>query len=114
MRGGALSANGSARMILCAVPADFEADGLAAALVDGGLAACVQILPPMTSVYRWKGAVEKAAERLLLIKTIDSRVQQVEAAIRARHPYEVPEIITIEISGGHAPYLAWISESTTG
>jgi periplasmic divalent cation tolerance protein len=104
----------SARMVLCAAPEDFDADGLAAALLEGGLAACVQILPPMTSVYRWKGSVEKATERLLVIKTIESRVQQVEAAIRARHPYEVPEIITIEISGGHATYLAWISESTAG
>jgi periplasmic divalent cation tolerance protein len=100
-------------MILCAVPEDFDADGLAAALVKDSLAACVQVLPPMTSVYRWKGSVEKAAERLLLIKTTEARVAGVQAAIRSRHPYEVPEIIVLEISGGHAPYLAWIGESTT-
>jgi periplasmic divalent cation tolerance protein len=103
----------SARMMLCAVPDDFDAEGLASTLVDGGLAACVQILPRMTSVYRWKGSVEKATEKLLLIKTIESRVQDVESAIRSRHPYDVPEIIVVEISGGYAPYLAWIAESTT-
>lgn len=100
-------------VILCAIPLDFEAGELAESLVNERLAACVQIGANVTSVYRWREKIEKADERLLLIKTRRSLFREVEAAIRARHPYDVPEIIALPILDGHAPYLAWIAETTT-
>jgi len=99
-------------VILCTVPADFDPDPLAADLVSRSLAACVQTGISVTSTYRWKGATEKSQERLLLIKTTPGRFKEVESAIRAAHPYEVPEIIALPVSEGHAPYLAWIAEGT--
>lgn len=99
-------------VILCAVPEDFDAEPLARALLAQSLAACVQVGSPITSIYRWKGAVEKSRERLLLIKTRAELFPKVEAAIRALHPYEVPEIIALPVSEGHAPYLAWLAAET--
>lgn len=99
-------------VVLCAVPAEFDAESLARDLVERSLAACVQVGPGVTSIYRWKGAVEKSSERLLVIKTRRELFGGVETAIRARHPYEVPEIIALPVSEGHAPYLDWISETT--
>jgi periplasmic divalent cation tolerance protein len=89
------------------------ADGerLAHLLVERELAACVQILPRMTSVYRWQGAVEQAAEHLLLIKTTRAAFPRLEAAVRENHPYETPEVIAIPIAAGSAPYLAWLFDS---
>ncbi len=99
-------------VVLCAVPSEFDCESLARDLVERSLAACVQVGPGVTSVYRWKGAVEKSSERLLLIKTRRELFSGVEAAIRAGHPYDVPEIIALSVSDGHAPYLAWIAEAT--
>ena len=99
-------------VILCAVPEDFDAEPLARALLAQSLAACVQVGSAITSLYRWKGAVEKSRERLLLIKTRAELFPKVEAAIRALHPYEVPEIIALPVSEGHAPYLAWLAAET--
>ena len=99
-------------VVLCTVPVEFDVESLATDLVERALAACVQVGPGVTSVYRWKGAMEKSSERLLLIKTRRELFRGVETAIRARHPYELPEIIALPVSDGHAPYLAWISETT--
>lgn len=99
-------------VILCAVPEDFDAESLAGALLAESLAACVQVGSPITSIYRWKGAVEASRERLILIKTRAELFAQVEAAIRALHPYEVPEIIALPVSEGNAPYLAWLAAET--
>ena len=87
-----------------------DAKTLARALVEARLAACVQIMP-IASVYRWEGAVEEAAEQLLLCKIAATDASEVEAAIRARHAYEVPEIIVAPITAGHAAYLAWLAAS---
>lgn len=100
-------------VVLCAIPVDFAAAVLAAELVDGALAACVQIGPPITSVYRWQGVVETSAERLLVVKTRASLFAALEAAIRARHPYQVPEIVALPIVAAHAPYLAWLEAMTS-
>lgn len=100
-------------VILCAVPEDFDTKGLAAVLLGGSLAACVQVTSSVTSLYRWKGAIETSAEKLLLIKTRQELFGKVEAAIRSRHPYDVPEIIALPVSAGHAPYLEWIAAETT-
>jgi len=99
-------------VVLCAVPLNFDAERLARELVERSLAACVQIGPGVNSVYRWQGAVEKSEERLLLIKSRRGLFAALEAAIKARHPYEVPEIVALDVSVGHAPYLDWLAAST--
>lgn len=101
-------------VVLCTVPEGFDAERLAGELVERSLAACVQIGPVVTSVYRWQGAVEKGAEKILLIKSRAGLFGALEAAIKARHPYEVPEIIAWPVSDGHAPYLDWLAASTAG
>ncbi len=98
-------------VVLTTVPADFDAEPLAARLVEAKLAACVNILPAMRSVYRWKHAVEKADERQLVIKTTAACVARLEEWIRKIHPYEVPEFVVLPLVGGSADYLSWLSES---
>ena len=98
-------------VVLCAAPRDFDAEGLASRLVRDQLAACVQIGAPVTSVYQWEGTIERSDEQLLWIKTRRHLFSRVESAIKAVHPYEVPEIIALDVLQGHAPYLAWIGES---
>jgi periplasmic divalent cation tolerance protein len=95
-------------LILTSLPDAASAEDLAKSLVGGGLAACVNILTPCRSIYRWQGRVETAEEIPLLIKTHAGRYQAVEAAIRARHPYEVPEIIAFSTHTGLADYLNWV------
>ena len=89
-----------------------QAENIAQHLVEAKLAACVQIVGPITSIYRWKGKVENAQEWLCLIKTQDYLYNKVEAAIKSHHPYETPEIIAIQIVKGSKEYLQWISEET--
>ena len=101
-------------VVLCTIPEDFDALGLASELVERSLAACVQIGPGVTSVYRWQGALEKSPERILLIKSRSGLFGALQAAIKARHPYEVPEIVALPVSDGHAPYLEWLAASTAG
>lgn len=99
-------------VVLCTVPLDFDAERLASELVERSLAACVQIGPGVRSIYRWQGAVERNEERLLIVKTRPELFGALETAIKARHPYEVPEIVALKVSGGHAPYLDWLAAST--
>src|SRR4026208_1480329 len=88
-----------------------EAARLADMLVGAHLAACVQILPEMESVYRWQGKIERAAEILLLAKTTRSKFEELEREVRALHSYETPEIIALPIVAGSTPYLEWLTES---
>lgn len=99
-------------IILCTCPDRACAESLADALVIERLAACVNILPGVRSVYRWQGRVERSDETLLLIKTAGDRFDALAERIRALHPYELPEIIAVEPVGGLAPYLGWIVEQT--
>jgi len=99
-------------VVFCAVPRSFDSEALAADLVSRQLAACVQIGPDITSVYRWQGVIETGAERLLIIKTSPERYRDLEDAIRQRHPYEVPEIVALPICAGYRPYLAWLAAAT--
>jgi periplasmic divalent cation tolerance protein len=87
------------------------AERIAHRLVELRLAACVNILPGVQSVYRWKGAVEFAAEVLMLIKTKASLIQQVQSTIASLHSYEVPEFLVLPISGGSEAYMAWLETS---
>jgi periplasmic divalent cation tolerance protein len=101
-----------ALLVLTNCPDDDVADRIARTLVENGLAACVNRLAPVASVYRWRGAVEHATETPLLIKTARARYTEVEQAIRALHPYEVPEIVAVAIDAGFEPYLRWIGDET--
>lgn len=106
--------NDRALLVLCTAPDDDTATRLAHALLDAGCAACVNLLPGVRSIYRWKGAVEEAREVQLLIKTRVARYADVERVLRAHHPYEVPEIVALPIDAGGADYLAWIEAETLG
>ncbi len=88
-----------------------QAETLARRLVDARLAACVQIVGPVTSVYRWKGEVSRDEETLLLAKTRQDLVDRIEALFREAHPYEVPELIATPVVDGGDAYLAWLGES---
>jgi periplasmic divalent cation tolerance protein len=87
-----------------------QAQSIAQYLVEAKLAACVQITGPITSIYRWKQKVENAQEWLCLIKTHEDLYDKVEAAIKSRHTYEIPEIIAVPIVKGSKEYLNWIDE----
>ncbi|KFN49197.1 divalent-cation tolerance protein CutA [Arenimonas composti] len=102
----------TARLVHISCPDDASATALARSLVDARLAACASVLPGMRSVYRWQGAVEQAAEVLLLAKTWADRVDALVEHVRAAHPYDLPEIVAVEITGGLAPYLAWLQAET--
>jgi periplasmic divalent cation tolerance protein len=98
-------------IVLTTFPADGDAVSVARALVDRRLAACVNVLPPMQSVYRWEGRVDEAAERQLVIKTTAARVEELKSALASLHPYDVPECVVVPISGGSDAYLRWLAES---
>jgi periplasmic divalent cation tolerance protein len=98
-------------VILCTVGSRDEAERLAELLVTRKLAACVQVTA-VSSTYSWDGALQKDSEHLLLIKTAARRYDEVEAAIREDHSYEVPEIVQIPVQRGLPAYLEWISENT--
>lgn len=88
-----------------------EADGLAEKLVEAKLAACVQILPPMTSVYVWEGKVQKESEHLLLIKTLPEKFDEVEKFITQHHSYDVPEIAAVDAANVSPAYRKWLGDS---
>lgn len=102
----------SVLVVLTNCPDVEVADRIARTIVEQRLAACVNRLAPVESVYRWQGAVERATEVPLLIKTTRERYAEIEQAIRALHPYEVPEIIAMPVSAGLASYLRWVADET--
>jgi periplasmic divalent cation tolerance protein len=97
-------------IVLTTLGADADAATLARTLVDERLAACVNILPVMTSVYRWQGKVEQEREQQMVIKTSSDRVAPLQARLRQLHPYELPEFLVLDATGSEA-YLAWVGES---
>lgn len=99
------------QLVLCTCPDQPTAQHIAERLVDRKLAACVNILPGVQSIYQWQGQRESTQEHLLLIKTAQSAYQQLEQAVVELHPYELPEIIAVPITGGLGSYLNWIGES---
>jgi|SRR5436305_8562691 periplasmic divalent cation tolerance protein len=96
-------------LILSTCPNEESASRLAEALVSERLAACVNVLPSVKSVYRWEGAVETATEHLLLIKTTDARFPAVRARIVELHSYDTPEIIAVPITAGSESYMSWLA-----
>ena len=101
-------------LVLTNLPDRAAAERLADSLVEQRLAACVNILAPCRSVYRWQGALQRDEEHPVLVKTTADRYAALEAAIRAGHPYELPEIIAVPIERGLPAYLQWVQEETGG
>ena len=101
-------------LVLTNLPDRAAAERLADALIEKRVAACVNILAPCRSVYRWQGDVQHDEEHPMLIKTTEERYVALEAAIRAGHPYELPEIIALPIERGLPAYLAWLASETAG
>jgi len=99
-------------LVLCTCPSQAVADAIATALLEERLAACVNRLPGIQSMYRWEGRVTQDDEIMLLIKTKADLFGRLEKAIESRHPYETPEIIAVPIIAGSVEYLRWIGEST--
>lgn len=100
-------------LVLTSLPERAAAERLADALVEQRLAACVSILAPCRSVYRWQDGVQRDEEHPLLIKTTAERYPALEAAIRAGHSYELPEIVAVPIERGLPAYLEWVAAQTT-
>ncbi|HEX5082927.1 MAG TPA: divalent-cation tolerance protein CutA [Blastocatellia bacterium] len=100
-----------ALVVLTTLEKQEDGERLARLLVESELAACVQILPPMISIYRWQGAVERASEVLLLIKTTRAAYPLLESVIKENHPYQTPEILALSAEAGLADYLSWLAVS---
>lgn len=100
-------------VVLTTLAPDHDASRFARTLVEERLAACVNVLPEMRSIYRWKGAVEEEGERQIIIKTQAAIVDVLKRRIAQLHSYDVPEVIVLSIADGADAYLRWITESTT-
>ncbi len=107
-----MSADSEVLLVMFSLPDQAMAQQLARTLIDRRLAACVSVLAPCTSVYRWHGAVEEAAEVPVLAKTTASRYAELESALRELHPYELPEIIAVPVVRGLPAYLEWVAGET--
>lgn len=100
-------------ILLCTCPDDAVAADLSVRLVDQGLAACINCIPGLTSVYKWESEMQSGTEVLLMIKTSEAAVERLIVELKHLHPYELPEIIAVPITAGYEPYLDWIRESTS-
>jgi periplasmic divalent cation tolerance protein len=96
---------------LSTVASEEDALRIAHALVEQRVAGCVNVVSGVVSIYRWQGRVQRDEERLLVVKTRKDRLEALRAALVALHPYDVPELVALELAGGHAPYLAWLDDS---
>jgi periplasmic divalent cation tolerance protein len=110
-----MSGDGSEAVAVYATFPDMAvAERIGASVVEEGLAACANLTPGMRSVYRWKGAIERAEEVVGILKTSRAKAPALIAAIEAAHPYETPAIVVLPIEAGSAGYLRWIAEETRG
>jgi periplasmic divalent cation tolerance protein len=98
-------------VVFITAPTAEEASQLANVLVEDQLAACVQILPEMESVYRWQGKIERQKEILIIVKTVASKFKSLETTVRGVHSYETPEIVAFPVTAGSSPYLQWLVDS---
>ena len=99
-------------LVLSTVDTQQEAERIARHLVEERLAACVNLVPKITSIYRWKGVLERATEHLMIMKTAQDRLASLTQRIKELHPYEVPEVIALSIEEGDSTYLEWIFSET--
>ena len=99
-------------VVLVTAPNEEKAAELAHALVGEKLAACVNIVPRARSIYRWESDVKDEAEALLVVKTSADRFEALHQRVLALHPYQVPEVLRLEVAQGHLPYLDWVRDST--
>ena len=97
-------------IVLTTVPSVEEAESLASGIVENKLAACAQIMPPMTSIYVWEGKVQRENEHLMLIKTLPDKYAELEEFITANHSYGTPEIVAVDAAHVSLPYLSWIED----
>lgn len=95
-------------VVLATASDPMSAERLATLLVEARLAACVNVIPGVVSIYRWKDAVVRDGERLLVIKTTADRFEELKKRLVAEHGYDVPEVLAVPVADGHAPYLAWL------
>jgi periplasmic divalent cation tolerance protein len=100
-------------VVLSTFPSVEVAATVARTLVEERLAACVNVVAPVQSIYRWEGAIHDAAEVLAIIKTTAARVVAMRDRLVELHPYDVPEAIELPVAGGHTPYLAWVTGEVT-
>jgi len=101
-------------IVLTTTPSSESAEKIGRALVEGGLAACVNIVGKIRSIYRWKGEIVDGEEYMAIIKTRRELLLRVEDKIKALHPYELPEIISLPVDWGNSDYLRWVEDSTKG
>jgi periplasmic divalent cation tolerance protein len=99
-------------IVLTTIGAGADAEALAAALVNERLAACVNVLPEMVSIYRWRGSIERERERQLVIKTAAARLDALRARLAELHPYDVPELLVLPVADGGQAYLDWVRTET--
>ena len=109
----AAAADDEVVIVLLTGPSGKELHGMATRLVEERLAACVNILPGVTSVYRWQGGIEQGSEALGIVKTSRSLVERLRARVLEMHPYDVPEVLVIETTGGSRAYLDWVLDSVS-
>ncbi len=98
-----------ARIVLTTAASRDEAERLANTLVEERLAACATLIPGAQSIYRWEGKIESSAETLLLLKTIDGRLAELEARLHALHSYTTPEFLVLQVDAGSRAYLEWLA-----
>jgi periplasmic divalent cation tolerance protein len=99
-------------VVFVTAASEEEAARLGRTLVEERLAACVNVIGPIRSIYRWEGAVREDAEHLLMMKARRVDVDALAARVRALHSYDVPEVVALDVTGGSAPYLAWVAAAT--
>ena len=92
-------------------PSSEMAERIARRLVAERLAACVQLVEPIRSIYRWQGAIEEDREVLLIVKTAEDRIHRIHEVLRELHPYEVPELVAVPVTAGSSTYLSWLADS---
>ena len=99
-------------VVLCTCPDLATAQQLGHALVEASLVACVNVVPGLRSIYRWKGSVQDDEEVMMILKTTAERLAAAEARLVELHPYDVPEFVALAVADGHHPYLQWVADST--